>query len=196
MSPALLSKRLHELTRAGLVVKESDGSEVRYTLSPAGMELRPIVEALASWGVRWIGELGDQDLDPKLLLWDMHRHVDHDAVPGVRTVLAFDFDDVPPKIRHWWLVITPTAADVCDRDPGYDVAVRIRSTLRTMTRIWRGDISWSAVASTGRLHLDGPADLRRSVPDWFSLPVYAGVERRSKPRSSTGAEWVSAPTAM
>jgi len=31
--------------------------------------------------VRWIGELGDADLDPQLLLWDMHRNVDHTAVP-------------------------------------------------------------------------------------------------------------------
>ena len=33
------------------------------------------------WGTRWIGELGDEDLDPKLLLWDMHRNIDHSAGP-------------------------------------------------------------------------------------------------------------------
>jgi len=34
------------------------------------------VDALGRWGVRWIPELGDEDLDPHLLLWDMHRNVD------------------------------------------------------------------------------------------------------------------------
>ena len=60
---------------------------MRYVLTPAGQELRPVVEAIGMWGTRWIGELGDEDLDPKLLLWDMHRNVDHDAVPAGRTVV-------------------------------------------------------------------------------------------------------------
>jgi hypothetical protein len=40
---------------------------------------------------RWIGQLGEMDLDPKLLLWDMHRNIDHTAVPGPRTVVQFRF---------------------------------------------------------------------------------------------------------
>lgn len=57
--------------RAGIVVREQTGSEVHYELTLAGLELRPVVEALGAWGIAWIGELGDEDLDPSLLLWDM-----------------------------------------------------------------------------------------------------------------------------
>ena len=96
MSPTLLSKRLQQLVRAGVVERRPTGSDVRYVLTPAGRELRPVVEALGAWGVRWIGELGDQDLDPKLLMWDMHRNVDHDAVPAGRTVVRFRFPDAGP----------------------------------------------------------------------------------------------------
>jgi hypothetical protein len=64
-----LSKRLHPLVNAGVVERRPEGGEVQYLLTPAGRELEPIVMALGAWGVRWIGELGDQDLDPKLLLW-------------------------------------------------------------------------------------------------------------------------------
>src|SRR5215467_15033396 len=64
MSPTLLSRRLQQLIRAGLLDRLSDGDDVRYVLTSAGMELRPIVEALGAWGVRWIGEIGDEDLDP------------------------------------------------------------------------------------------------------------------------------------
>ncbi|HEU0240253.1 MAG TPA: helix-turn-helix domain-containing protein [Micromonosporaceae bacterium] len=64
MSPTLLSKRLQQLARAGVVDRFADGDDVRYVLSPAGAELRPVVEALGAWGVRWIGEIGEQDLDP------------------------------------------------------------------------------------------------------------------------------------
>src|SRR5512139_637519 len=105
MSPALLSKRLHQLGRAGVVERRVEGNDVRYVLTQAGQELRPVVEALGAWGVRWIGEMGDEDLDPKLLLWDMHRHIDETAVPDRRTVVQFHFSDLPRSAQHWWLVI-------------------------------------------------------------------------------------------
>ena len=82
MSPTLLSKRLNQLVRAGVVDRRGDGNDVRYVLTPAGRELQPVVEALGVWGIRWIGEIGDEDLDPKLLLWDMHRNIDYAAVPA------------------------------------------------------------------------------------------------------------------
>jgi DNA-binding HxlR family transcriptional regulator len=125
MSPSLLSKRLRQLERAGIIDRTTSGGDVRYVLTPPGLALQPVVEALGSWGMAWIGELGDEDLDPSLLLWDMHRHVDHAAVPRGRTVLKFTFTDVPPTAREWWLVITPNDVDVCDNDPGHDVTVTL-----------------------------------------------------------------------
>ena len=50
MSPTLLSARLRTLARAGVVERHQDGNRVSYTLTPAGQELRPIVEALGQWG--------------------------------------------------------------------------------------------------------------------------------------------------
>jgi DNA-binding MarR family transcriptional regulator len=44
MSPTLLSKRLSQLVRAGVVQRRGDGSDVRYVLTPAGRELQPVVE--------------------------------------------------------------------------------------------------------------------------------------------------------
>jgi DNA-binding HxlR family transcriptional regulator len=67
----LLSRRLQQLVQAGVVERHEQGRDSRYVLTEAGHELRPVVEALGAWGVRWIGEIGDEDLDPKLLLWDM-----------------------------------------------------------------------------------------------------------------------------
>ena len=64
MSPTLLSRRLEQLERAGIVERRVSGKDVRYTLTEAGHELRPVVEAVGAWGVRWIGELGDIDLTP------------------------------------------------------------------------------------------------------------------------------------
>jgi DNA-binding HxlR family transcriptional regulator len=100
MSPSLLSRRLHQLVAAGVLTREESGGEVRYRLTPAGQELRPVVEALSVWGTRWIPALADGELDPKLLMWDMHRNVDRAQVPAGRTVVQFDFSDVAPKLAQ------------------------------------------------------------------------------------------------
>ncbi|WP_433065726.1 winged helix-turn-helix transcriptional regulator [Dactylosporangium sp. CS-033363] len=175
MSPALLSKRLHSLTVAGLV-RNDDG---RYVLTAAGLELAPILEAIGVWGVRWIGELGDADLDPKLLLWDMHRRVDHDAVPPGRSVVAFEFTDVPSPQRRWWLVIAAREADVCDADPGFDVSVTVHGSLRRLTEVWRGDVTWQHAQRDEALRVRGPEHLRRALPAWFTLASYATAARPS-----------------
>ena len=181
MNPTLLARRLHQLVRAGVVDRRSEGQEVRYVLTQAGRELRPVVEALGAWGVRWIGELGDEELDPKLLLWDMHRHVDLAAVPDGRTVVQFRFPDVAPRLREWWLVIGGGDVDVCDEDPGYDVAVTVTGSLRNLVEVWRGDRSWSTALRSGALEVTGPAPMRRAVPAWFTLSDFAGVPRPARP---------------
>jgi len=177
MSPALLSKRLSQLARAGIVERRTVGRQVRYVLTPAGHELRPVVEALGVWGTRWVGELGDEDLDPKLLLWDMHRNVDHGAIPDGRTVVQFTFPDVEVQLRRWWMVLTAEEADVCDFDPGYAVAVSVTSSLRRMVEIWRGDVGWADSLRAGALDVKGPEPMRRAVPRWFTLSGFASVPR-------------------
>ncbi|WP_213450671.1 winged helix-turn-helix transcriptional regulator [Rhizomonospora bruguierae] len=183
MSPTLLSRRLHQLVRAGIVQRRVEGNEVRYVLTRAGDELRPVVEALSVWGVRWIGELGDQDLDPSLLLWDMHRNVDRAVVPDGRTVVQFRFPDAPAGTRNWWLVISGDGVDVCDADPGFDVTVTITGALRSMVRIWNGDLAWSDALRGDVIEVLGPSALRRAVPRWFTLPAYAAVPRPGGQRS-------------
>jgi hypothetical protein len=62
------------------------------------------VQALGAGGIRWIGTLGDADLDPPRLLWDMHRNIDLLTVPSGRTVVQFQFPDAASGTRDWWLV--------------------------------------------------------------------------------------------
>jgi DNA-binding HxlR family transcriptional regulator len=173
MSPTLLAKRLNQLVRAGVVEKQAE----RYVLTPAGEELRPVVEALAVWGVRWIGELGDRDLDPKLLLWDMRRNTNADAVPDGRTVVFFQFTDVPPRTRHWWFILASGDADVCDEDPGHEVSLTVTAPLRALIQIWRGDLRWDEALRSETVQVQGPETLRRGLPTWFALSPFAAVPR-------------------
>ena len=136
MSPSLLSSRLKSLEAAGVIDRLKTGKGVVYSLTPAGEELRPIVEALGVWGQRWArSDLSRKDLDPSLLMWDMHRRIDTSYFPGERTVLRFEYVDYPSKMRLWWLVITDDGVDICLKDPGYDVDLYVQTRLKTMTRI-------------------------------------------------------------
>ena len=177
MSPSLLSKRLGRLATAGVVQRVTVGQEVRYTLTPAGEELGPVIEALGAWGIRWVGELGDADLDPKLLLWDMRRNVDHAALPPGRSVVRLTFPEAPAANRNWWLVLTPEDADACDDDPGFPVTVAVSASLRVMTQVWRGDLDWATALRSQQMRVEGASHVRRSLPGWFRLSMFATVQR-------------------
>jgi DNA-binding HxlR family transcriptional regulator len=167
MSPSLLSARLRTLVRAGVVERNEQGKQVAYTLTPAGEQLRPIVEALGQWGLRWMPDLGDEDYDPHLLMWDLHRNVDLTAIPPGRTVLRFTFPDVAVEERHWWLVITSDGVDLCSFDPGHPVTATVETDLRTLTRIWRGEMTWSQSQRSGVVRVHGPSHVGRNLARWL-----------------------------
>jgi DNA-binding HxlR family transcriptional regulator len=177
MSPALLSKRLKSLSRAGVVERTDFDGRSSYSLTPCGQELATVVDALGEWGVRWIPEVGDDDLDPHLLMWDIRRSVSVDAWPRARTVVAFQLTGVQPKAARWWLMVSEGAADVCDFDPGYEVAATVETSLRALTQLWRGDLSWSRAMLNGAVAIQGATDIRRAVPGWLGQSRMAAVPR-------------------
>jgi hypothetical protein len=153
MSPALLSKRLRTLTRAGVVERRDDGPRVTYALTEAGEELRPIVEALGAWGIRL------------------------PAVPEGRTVVRFSFTDARVSARQRWMLITPEDVDPCDFDPGLPEQACVETDLRSLTMVWRGDLGWAEALRSGRVEVSGPGWARRSVPRWLGQSPLAGVPR-------------------
>lgn len=178
MSPALLSKRLRTLERAGVVRREVADGRTSYHLTACGEELRPVVEGLGAWGIRWIGDLGEDDLDPHLLLWDIRRTVPVDRWPDAeRTVVAFRFTDQPSSTARGWICVAGADVDICDYDPGFDVAATVVTTLPTMTAIWRADRSWSDALRAGAVTVDGSSAVRRQVPAWFGQMVFGAVPR-------------------
>lgn len=172
MSPALLSKRLRSLTRSGLVAHGADGS---YTLTPCGADLLNVVTGIGVWGLRWFSELGEEDLDPHLLMWDMSRTVGNRPWPAGRTVVAFCFTDLERPVRDWWFVVRDGDVDVCDFDPGHEPDARVTTTLPVMVRVWRGDTRWAGALRARSLRIEGPAEVRRRLPDWFGRSTLADV---------------------
>ena len=103
--------------------------------------------------------------------------VDRTRVPPRRVVVSFEFDDLERRLARWWLVISPDEVDVCDTDPGDEPTARVRTSLRTLTEVWRGDRAWSAVVADGSMQVHAPTDVARALPGWFLLSPFAGTPR-------------------
>jgi DNA-binding HxlR family transcriptional regulator/putative sterol carrier protein len=168
LSRTLLSKRLRELERAGLV-ERLDGE---YLLTDAGAELEPIVFGLGAWGARWtFGDPRPEELDAQLLVWWMHQRIDPSAFPDrKRTVLELRFSD---DRRRFWVVIEGGDPSVCLTDPGYEVDVTISSDLESLYRVWLGELPIAEAVRSGRVGFDGTSALVRRMPEAMQLSPIA-----------------------
>lgn len=181
ISPSLLSARLKSLERAGVVKRTVDGKNVSYSLTEAGEELKPIIMQLGVWGHRWArSDLSAQDLDPSLLMWDIHRNLDAGFFSAERTVLLFEFGDYTSKYRRWWLVIKQGDVDVCLKDPGYQIELHIFTDVKTLTGIWMGDLSLGQALRERLLTVTGKDDLKKGMPVWLGTNYYADVKPARK----------------
>ena len=82
MSRSMLSLRLKQLEDVGVVIRKGGGQGTEYHLTAQGREFAPIIHMLGEWGQRWYRtNFGDDELDVKSLMWDIHRKV-HPEYPG------------------------------------------------------------------------------------------------------------------
>lgn len=169
MSPTLLSRRLKQLVDAGVVRKVSEnGGKPAYALTGAGIELEPLIKMMGIWGHRWAGSrFEEQDLDVGLLMWDIRRGVNSSSFPPGRIVVEFAFTDAPKGMRQWWLISEAGEVDLCLEDPGHDVNLVIKSTVRALTSVWMCRLSLRNALKTGDLIIHGPTDLQKRLPDWL-----------------------------
>ncbi len=178
MSPALLSQRLKYLETAGILSREASPGEpgvFEYRLTAAGRELKPLVEAFGIWGQRWVDtELSLQHLDVSLLMWDMRRNLDPTPMPKRRAVIHFQYPQLAPAQRSWWLLVEPgLGVDLCSVDPGFDVDLYVSTDLRTMTAIWMGLDTVRNALRDERMMLTGDRKLAADMQAWLGLSPFA-----------------------
>jgi hypothetical protein len=183
ISRTLLAQRLQALEDTGVIesipLKTGRGRE--YRLTQAGEEFRAVIDLLGEWGQRWIhGRLSVENLDPALLMWDIHRRIAVDRLPEERVVVRFDFRGIPASYRGaqtLWLVLQRQDIDLCVRDPGFESDLIVSADLKAMTKVWLGDLSFSAALRSRAIVVNGPQKWARAFPGWLLLSGFAGIER-------------------
>ena len=180
MSPALLSKRLKSLTRAGVIERHDTDGRTSYTLTQCGQELAGVARVLMNGAPAGVGELGEEDLDPHLLMWDIRRSVPVDAWPRARTVtLAFQLRG--GGSRGVAVVVgggRRPGRHARDFDPGYEPSPR-PWTPACAPSPRSGGATWICVhyLMDGTVTVSGAADARRAVPTWIGQGSLAAVPR-------------------
>ena len=180
MSPTLLSKRLKELTEAGVISATRNGGAVEYRLTKAGEDLRDVIISLGIWGQRWVeSSLSLKNLDPSLLMWDMRRNLVPSALPDrARSTIKIVYRDVSAGRKSWWLVVEGGKVDLCAVDPGYEVDLYVSSGLRSMTAVWMGHSTLKAEFESGAIKLTGDKNIARAMHAWLGLSKFASEKSR------------------
>jgi DNA-binding HxlR family transcriptional regulator len=181
MSPSLLSKRLKELEEAGVIMTRPTGQPgvVDYELTDAGRDLEGIVMSLGTWGQRWVeSSLSLRNLDPTLLMWDMRRNIQPALLPDRKCTVKFVYPELSAARNSYWLVIERDNVDLCSVDPGFDIDLFVRSSLRSMTAVWMGVSSLKAEIDAGNIVLAGDKALSRSMQQWLGLSPFAKEKSR------------------
>lgn len=183
ISRTLLVQRLRELEAAGLVMRQpkAAGRGFEYRLTPAGQGTRSLIMQLGQWGREWVyPEVMKRDLDPGLLMWDIHQRLHTDALPAKRTVVQFDLygfpRSLPPASRamkRWWLVLEKPEVQLCLTDPGYEVNMVVKADLYALTRVWMGELKFKEAQRAGDITLLGPPALAKGFSAWLRLSVFA-----------------------
>jgi DNA-binding HxlR family transcriptional regulator len=185
ISRSLLVSRLRHLEDCGVVERHHRDrpNRVEYSLTDAGRDLKPVIEGLGAWGVRWaFGEPRPEELDPILLVWKMHQRVDRSRLPPGRTVLEFEFTG--KRGRRLWLVLTPHEVSMCLKPPGFDSDLIVRADLAYFYHVWLGSIDYAAATRCGAVRVEGPPALVSELPRWFSWSVMAPYVRAERERQT------------
>ena len=167
MSRSLLAERLRRLLRVGVVERRAPkgGKWSEYRLTAAGRELQRVIDVLGEWGARWaFGDPRPDELDPIVLLWWMRRRVDFDRIPRRRVVLQFEFRGVTE--RTYWLLIEPTDASVCLKNPGFEIDLIVSADIWAFYRVWLGRSTLAEALRRDQVQLH-----------WFALSPMAGTIR-------------------
>jgi hypothetical protein len=153
-------------------------ARAEYHLTPAGREFREALEALGAWGQA--GRCGcSRTTDAGLLMWNIRRR--REATGRRRAAWWWNFLEACPRCyrgaRHFWLILEPSAVDVCLSNPGYDVDLWLELDTAAMVRVWLGDTTFADALRAKTVRLSGDPQLAKQFPSWLLLSHFAGVTR-------------------
>jgi DNA-binding HxlR family transcriptional regulator len=174
ISPSLLRNRLRFLEQQGVVVRKrsQSGNRYEYFLTPAGKSLAPVLTEMGKWGIRWANEcMTDKQNTAAGLIRDLASGLNVDELPSGDAHIQFEFEE-PGNRATGFIHVRDAKVQTCDTDLGFDTDVLIRSTIRTLTKIWYGELGVDAAIESGQMTVDAAPIYRRRIGRWLGISSF------------------------
>lgn len=183
MSRTLLSTRLKELVRIGLITRHEKHStgQIEYALSKAGQALEPVVYTMACWGQEWLEtEPSVENVDVSFLMWDIRRNIIyHPRLPDPFIVHFFLTDVAENKSDHW-LIFENDEVDLCYIDRGFSAHVKVEVSVKKLVKIWMGWEGFHTAIVDKSLKIIGDKKYTDIAALWLGSSSVAHLKKRDK----------------
>jgi DNA-binding HxlR family transcriptional regulator len=177
LSRTLLTQRLRSLEREGVLERRraADGRQ-EYWLTPLGEDLTPALIALGDWAARnYSRDPVRRELDPRVMLFWVTRHIQREALPPGRFLVRFEFRG--PRPSTIWLLSEEREPTVCTSDPGFEPDLVVTTDLITLNRVFAGRLALGAALREGAIALEGLSSAARGFARWFGYSPFAQTTR-------------------
>ena len=180
ISPTLLTARLKEMQENGLLerIKDPATGKIEYIRSEKAAELDIILAGLAKWAQRHItAEIALENRDADILMWNIRRQINIDALPHRRIVMRFHFSDATSVASTYWLITKPNeTVELCASDPGFDVDLYIETEVTVMTGFYLGRRSFERDVEAGLFFMSGDQRLIRTFRKWLRFSMHSHAD--------------------
>jgi DNA-binding HxlR family transcriptional regulator len=183
ISPTLLRNRLRSLEEEGVIIRKcgEKANRYEYFLAPAGKALAPVLTEMGKWGMCFARDgMTDKQNTASGLVRDFAGGIKVDALPSGNTSIQINLTDVPESPEHY-IHVQGDDVQVCDTDLGFDIDVRITSTLDVMTRVWYGEINIQSAIESGQMKVTAPPIYTRRIRSWLGISSFTTDNPRFDP---------------
>jgi DNA-binding HxlR family transcriptional regulator len=183
ISPSLLRSRLRFLEEHGVIVRKrsASGNRHEYHLTPAGKSLAPVLTEMGKWGFRWASDhMTEKQNTVSGLVRDFASRIDVDELPSCNAVIEMRLAD-GEESAVGYIHVQGGVARTCDTGLGFDTDVQIRSTIRTMTRVWYGELDMSAAIQSGQMKVDAAPVFSRRITRWLRISSFTTGDPQLRP---------------
>jgi len=183
MSRSLLSNRLKELVKRGIILRQNKQGrgQIHYQLTEAGLALGPVVFSMAQWGQEWLDiEPSIESVDVGFLMWDIRRN----AVPMKELpnpfIVEFFLNDVEKNKSSHWLVFEDDKVDLCHINHDFDVDVIVDVSIKKLTKVWMGWEDIEQAIMDESIQFKGLEKYTKLAVTWLGHSSVAQIKKRPK----------------
>ena len=103
-------------------------------------------------------------------------YINYEQLPSQRTVVRFDFPDLPTKGNQAWMIFHGHDSEVCRTHPGFNEDLVVVAQSRAFAEWHLGRITWVGALQSQQIVVHGPSHLAKALPQWNKQSGWAHLD--------------------